>query len=85
MRLQMCSFGVGRYMCPTLLVFYQYNHMKALSHPFQVPPPFPPSAHHPISISTSVLLLSCTFPFQCKGPEYALWAAINKERCGESY
>lgn len=83
MRLQMCSFGVGGYMCPTLLVFYQYNDMKELSHPFQVPPPFLPSAQHPIS--TSVLLLSCALPFQCKGPEYALWAAINKERCGESY
>lgn len=47
--------------------------------------PFPPSAHHPNSTSHSVLLLSCTLPFLCKGPECALWAAINKERCGESY
>lgn len=29
-------------MCPNLLVFYQYNYMKVLSPPFQVPPPSRP-------------------------------------------
>lgn len=72
MRLQMCSVGVGGYMCPTLLVFYQYNHMKALSPPFQVPSRLLPT------IPTPPLTL-----YYCSVALFLFYAKVLSVPCGQ--